>query len=81
MDNENRFTDILNTIASSSDFNRGFSTGMISTIDTLYSSSLIDKETVEAFVDRDFMFNDINLLRDYILDIIKGEEPDETNTE
>lgn len=65
------FDDILELIAASTDFNRGILTGIISTVNTLYSESVIDEDIAISIIDKDFNHDDINLLRDSVLQMIK----------
>ena len=71
------FNEILELIASSTDFNRGVLTGIISTIHTLLTEDAISDETAIAILDRDFNHEDINLLRDSVLQMIDSEDEDE----
>lgn len=75
------FNEILELIASSTDFNRGVLTGIISTIHTLLTEDAISDETAIAILDRDFNHEDINLLRDSVLQMIdsEGDEDDGNN--
>ena len=74
------FDNILGLIVSSTDFNRGLLTGIISTIHTLVTESVIDDDVAITIIDRDFNHDDINLLRDSVFQLIdsKGNE-DEDN--
>lgn len=71
------FDTILELIASSTDFNRGVLTGIISTIHTLFTEDAISDETAIAILDRDFNHEDINLLRDSVLQMIDNEEDED----
>lgn len=71
------FNEILELIASSTDFNRGVLTGIISTIHTLLTEDAISDETAIAILDRDFNHEDINLLRDSVLQMIDSEEDED----
>lgn len=71
------FNEILELIASSTDFNRGVLTGIISTIHTLLTEDAISDETAIAILDRDFNHEDINLLRDSVLQMIDNEEDED----
>lgn len=71
------FNEILELIASSTDFNRGVLTGIISTVHTLLTEDAIDEEMAIAILDRDFNHEDINLLRDSVLQLIDSEDEDE----
>lgn len=73
------FDTILELIASSTDFNRGVFTGIISTVHTLLTEDAIDEEMAIAILDRDFNHEDINLLRDSVLQLIDSEEEDEND--
>ena len=75
------FDTILELIASSTDFNRGVLTGIISTIHTLLTEDAIDEEMAIAILDRDFNHEDINLLRDSVLQLIDSEEENEDEEE
>lgn len=67
------FDEILELIASSTDFNRGILMGVISTIHTLVTESAIDDDMAIAIIDRDFNHEDINLLRDSVLQLINSK--------
>lgn len=71
------FDTILELIASSTDFNRGVLTGIISTIHTLLTEDAISDEMAIAILDRDFNHEDINLLRDSVLQMIDSEEDED----
>jgi len=71
------FDTILEFIASFTDFNRGVLTGIISTIHTLLTEDAISDETAIAILDRDFNHEDINLLRDSVLQMIDSEEDED----
>lgn len=71
------FNEILELIASSTDFNRGVLTGIISTIHTLLTEDAISDETAIAILDRDFNHEDINLLRDSVLQMIDSKEDED----
>lgn len=75
------FNEILELIASSTDFNRGVLTGIISTVHTLLTEDAIDDEMAIAILDRDFNHEDINLLRDSVLHMIDNEDEDEEEDE
>ncbi len=61
------FDEIFEMIASSTDFNRGFSTGIIATVQALLEEPTINKDVIASVIDVDFGFDDINLLRDAVL--------------
>ena len=75
------FDTILELIASSTDFNRGILTGIISTIHTFLTEDAIDEEMAIAILDRDFNHEDINLLSDSVLQLIDSEEENEDEEE
>ena len=71
------YDNAMELVTSSNDFSRGYTTGSINTLKLLYSMDELSAPVVRAILDADFGFDDLNALRDALLEIVNSKQSDE----